>query len=234
MQAVFSPQWIPWIDRPVPSTRQGGPVLNSGVTLTRSSEVIAMSQKRSKYEGLNSSDRARARMRYIGKTPNGHPLWTKREDEVVRQLFPDHRAIKKRLRRRSRQAIHHRAEKLNLAKRMNLWTTTEISVLRKRWRDAPRQELVAALPRHSWDGIRAKAQVLRLSRPRKLKITGKRLLDLIRRRSIDLKIPLTDLDRICVGRHYFSDSSRRSQKPRRNVLLRAIAALGGRVEIVWQ
>ncbi len=59
------------------------------------------------------------------------------------------------------------------------------------------------------------------------------MLDEIRQRAADLRISLADLDRICVGRRYFANSSRRSQKPRRNVLLRAIAALGGRVEIVW-
>lgn len=191
-------------------------------------------RRRSKYEGLNASDRARARMRYLGVTPNGHALWTKNEDDVVQELFPDYRAMQRKLRCRSKQALYLRAMKLKLTKSTHLWTAVEVSRLRRRWRDATRAELIAEFPRHTWVSIQNKGRSFGIRRrPWQPKLTGHQMLDAIRRRAADLKISLRDLDRTCAGRQYFAKSSRRSQKPRRNVLLRAIAALGGRVEIVW-
>jgi hypothetical protein len=142
--------------------------------------------------------------------------------------------MKKCLRRRSRQALHLRAMKLKLTRSISQWTTGEVSSLRKRWRDATRKELIAEFPRHTWTSIQGKGRTFGIRRrPWKQKLTGQRMLDEIRQRSADLRISHGDLDRICVGRRYFRNSSRRSQRPRRNVLLRAIAALGGSVEIVW-
>jgi hypothetical protein len=46
--------------------------------------------------------------------------------------------------------------------------------------------------------------------------------------------PCQDLDRICLSREYFSKSSQGYESRRRNLWLRAIAALGGRVKIVWR
>jgi hypothetical protein len=194
-----------------------------------------MAIKRSRWWGLEASDRARARIQFEGRTPNGHPVWTAEEDQIVRDLFPDYVAMKKCLRRRSRQALHSRATKLKLTRSISLWTTHEVSRLRKRWRDATRAELIAEFQRHTWCSIQNKGRTFGIRRrPWKPKLTGQRMLDDIRQRAADLRISLTDLDRICVGRRYFLKSSRGSQKPRRNVLLRAIAALGGRVEIVWR
>ncbi|WP_439406403.1 hypothetical protein ACNJX9_34025 [Bradyrhizobium sp. DASA03076] len=192
-------------------------------------------QRRSKYEGLNASDRARARIQFEGRTPDGHPLWTKEEDYVVGELFPDYRAMQRKLRRRSKQALYSRAMKLKLTRSVSHWTTSEIARLRGRWGNATKAELIAEFPRHSWDGIQGKGRTFGIRRrPWQPKLTGQQMLDAIRQRAADLRISLRDLDRTCAGRRYFANSSRRSQKPRRNVLLRAIAALGGRVEIVWR
>jgi hypothetical protein len=195
-----------------------------------------MPAKRSKYEGINASDRARARMRYTGETPRGHPLWTEQENEIFRELFPDYVALKKRLRRRSMEALRSHAYALQITRRrQSAWTANEVSRLRSLWRDAPKEQIIAAIPRHTWYGIQCKGHSFGVRRlPWQPKLTGQRMLDEIRRRAADLRISLRDLDRTCVGRRYFANSSRRSQKPRRNVLLRAIAALGGRVEIVWR
>ncbi len=194
-----------------------------------------MAIKRSRWWRLNVSDRARARIQFEGKTPNGHPIWTAKEDQIVRDHFPNYVAMKKRLRRRSRRALHSRAMKLKLTRSISRWTAPEVFSLRKRWRDATRTELIAEFPRHTWNSIQMKGRTFGIRRrPWKPKLTGKRMLDEIRQRAADLRISLGDLDRICAGRRYFANSSRRSQKPRRNVLLRAIAALGGGVEIVWR
>jgi hypothetical protein len=194
-----------------------------------------MSAKRSKYEGLNASDRARARMRYIGKTPQGHHLWTKQENEIFHELFPDYAALKKRLRRRSLPALRVHAHVLKLTKKQSRWTAAEVARLRSLWRDAAKEQIIAEFKGRTWVSIQNKGRTFGIRRrPWQPKLTGQRMLDEIRRRAADLRVSLRDLDRTCVGRRYFANSSRRSQKPRRNVLLRAIAALGGRVEIVWR
>ena len=60
------------------------------------------------------------------------------------------------------------------------------------------------------------------------------MLDEIRNRAAYLRISMLELDRICFSRTYFSRSSQGLESSRRNVWLRAVAALGGRVEIVWR
>lgn len=191
--------------------------------------------RRSKYEGLNASDRARSRMRYLGQTPRGDRLWTKKEDAVFRELFPDYRKLKKRFRGRTMEALRSRAYTLNLTRKQQQWTAAEVSKLRRCWRGATRAELLTQFPGRTWHAIQCKGQQFRVRRrPWQPKLTGQQMLDEIRRRAADLRISLSDLDRTCAGRRYFANSSRRSQKPRRNVLLRAIAALGGHVEIVWK
>jgi hypothetical protein len=184
--------------------------------------------------GLNASDRARARIQHRGRTPNGDPLWTKREEDIVRQLHPDYREIGHKLRRRTRAAIYQRAELLKLNQKYVAWTARDLARLHRLWRDAPREQLTAAFPHRTWKSIQKKGQTFGVRRlPWVPKPTGKRTLDDLRRRAADLKISLVDLDRICAARHYFR-SSASGRSPRRNVMFRAIAALGGRVEIVWK
>lgn len=190
--------------------------------------------RRNKYEGLNASDRAHAQMRYTGRNLSGDLLWTAKEDAIVLALFPDYDAMGKRLRRRSLPSLYYRTSVLGLRKTHAVWTTTELSSLRRLWRSGSRSELIAAFPRHPWSSIEKKAQRLKLRRPWVPKITGRRTLDEIRQRAAALHISLRDLDRICGARGYFRSSACRIQPPRRNIILRAIAALGGRVEIVWE
>jgi hypothetical protein len=192
--------------------------------------------KRSKYFGLNSSDQIRAQMAHTGKSRFGDWLWTPEEERTVRQYYPDSKKLKGLLSRRSMIAIERRANHLRILKRgyYQMWTANEVSKLRRRYRDATREELISEFPRHTWKSIRCKAVKLGVRRrswqPKK---TGKPLLDEIRNRAADLHITLTDLDRICFAGRYFRESSR-GTNPSRNLLLRAVAALGGRVEIVWR
>ena len=43
--------------------------------------------------GAAAAQRAREQMSRMGRTPRGHLLWTAKEDEVIRQHYPDTRAI---------------------------------------------------------------------------------------------------------------------------------------------
>jgi len=187
-----------------------------------------------KWTGIDTAERNRERIRRTGRTPNGHAVWTSREDQVVREFFPDYSRMRRLLRRRSRKAVEARACFLKLTRQNHYWTTNELNRLRRRWRDATREELINEFPRHPWASIRTKATRFGVRRrPRILKPTGKPMLDEIRRRATDLKISLSELDRICRTGTFFEKSSQ-CWEPRRNVWLPAIAALGGRVEIVWR
>jgi hypothetical protein len=192
-------------------------------------------EKRSKFFGLNVSDHNRALMKRTGKTPFGHWIWTPKEDQLVRQLHPDFRKLKKLLRRRSMIAIQRRAIDLRLVRQQNLWTANEVTKLRRRWKDATKAELISEFPRHTWISIRCKGSTLGLRRrPWQPKPTGKPVLDEIRKRAAYLRISLLELDRICSAGTHFSRSSQGYESSQRNVWLRAVAALGGRVEIVWR
>jgi hypothetical protein len=192
--------------------------------------------KRSKYYGLSVADYLRARMKLTGKTQFGCWVWTPCEDDLLKQFYPDIAKLRKLLKRRSRIAIKQRAIKLRLGtcKPRNFWTANEVRKLRLRWREATKDELLAEFPRHSWSSLNAKAHKLRLyRRPWRPKPTGHPMLDEIRQRAAQLHITLYDLDRICSSGRYFGGSSQGCE-PSRNVWPKAIAALGGRIEIVWR
>jgi len=193
-----------------------------------------MAVKRSRWWGLDVSDRARARMQFEGKSPWGDLLWTPEEDRILREFYPDHTKLKRLLPRRTIRSLQWRACVLKITRPRNAWTGNEISRLRRRWRDASEAELIAEFPRHTLGSIRVKGTKLGIRRrPWQPKPTGKRVLDEVRRRAADLRISLAHLDRICLAGEFFSKSSE-GYETRHNVLLRAIAALGGRVEIVWR
>jgi hypothetical protein len=190
--------------------------------------------KQPKWRGINTGDRNRARMHYTGMTDDGRKLWTPEEEDVVRTLYPDRTKIAEILDHRTPGAIRHRIGSLGLAKPRRAWTTNEILKLRRLYRDATKAELVAELPRHPWQTIRCKGPELGLRRnPWRPKPTGNKMIDQIRLRAAALRISLSDLDRICATRGWFTQSSQ-GFEPRRNIYFRAIAALGGRVEIVWR
>lgn len=191
-------------------------------------------RKRSKWWRFDASERARARMRFLGKTPDGHPLWTKKEDQIVRELYPDYNAMKKRLRRRSKSSLHWRAGVLGITRQNSAWTGKEVNHLRRLWRNSTRDELTAQFPRHSWASIAMKGRIFGIRRrPWVPKPTGLDLLDKIRLRAATRKTSLTELDKICACPGYFENSGYNPKWPRRNALLNAIAALDGHVEIVW-
>lgn len=187
-----------------------------------------------KSRGAALAEHHREMIRRTGKTNFGVWVWTPEEDAAIRKLHPDLAAIKKRLQRRSYIAIRQRVVKLGFGKPPNkCWTANEVRKLHLRWRDATKQELLAEFPRHSWSSMTSKANKLRIYRRRRqLKPTGQPLLDEIRNRATELRISLGDLDRLCSSGRFFSQSSQGSM-PSRNILPRAIAALGGRIEIIW-
>jgi len=184
-------------------------------------------------ERAQRSERARQRVLREGKTPNGHRLWTKAEDAIVRHFYPDYRAMKRRL-RRSMQAITSRVHALRLGPKTKTWKTTDVARLRRMWKEATKSEILAAFPERNWQSIANKGRTFGIKRrPWVPSTIGHPIVDAIRKRAADLNLSLGDVDAMCSGHHFFANSSRRKGMPRSNILLRAIEALDGHIEVVW-
>jgi hypothetical protein len=185
-------------------------------------------------QGAIRAQRAREQMRRRGRTPNGHPLWTPREDAVVIALHPDYRALRRALRRRTLSALWHRARTLRVARRNHVWLITEEQRLRRLFSKADRNEILAAFPELCWTQIVSKAKRMRLRRPRRRPAaTGHTIIDAIRERAFVEGWSMADLDAAARTKSYFRRAAGRRHAPNGKAILRAIAALGGEVEVRW-
>lgn len=171
--------------------------------------------------GAARAQRARERMMRMGRTPNGHPLWTEREDDVVRALYPDYRALRRALRRRTYHALRYRTRALGIAKKKHVWLGSEVSRLRRLYPKADRADILLAFPELSWQQIAAKACHIGVRRARRrLNSTGYPLVDLIRDRAFDLSLSMVDLDAIAGTKHYFQKAGWYSNLNRKALLAR--------------
>src|SRR5258708_26365792 len=77
------------------------------------------------------AQRLRERMRKRGVDRNGVPLWTKAEDDAIRRFYPDYKALRRMLTRRTADAIKTRALFLDVTKPRFRWTAAQASRLRR-------------------------------------------------------------------------------------------------------
>jgi hypothetical protein len=181
------------------------------------------------------TERARERMIRMGRTPNGHILWTERENDVVRELYPNYQALRKALRRRTYNSLRWRTRLLGVARKRHIWLGTEVSRLRRLYPKADRGDIMIAFPEMSWQQIAAKARHIGVRRVRrKLNSTGYPLIDVIRDRAFDLRLSMVDLDAMAGTRRYFQKAAWCNGYINRKALMRAVEALGGEVSIHWQ
>jgi hypothetical protein len=186
--------------------------------------------------GAITSHRMRERIRREGQNCKGHWLWTRKEDELVKTLYPNYLNLRKALPRRSFEAIKARACGLGVTKKLIPWTTTDISRLRKlSSRETTFRELEAEFPGRNKDAIRAAAQYHKIKKKRRsLKSTGFGSYDQIRRRATELNISMSDLDYLAGTRRFFQTSAWRCvAHPNGKIVFKAVAALGGRLVIEW-
>lgn len=174
-----------------------------------------------------------------GTTARGHPLWDKAEDETCSRLFPDYRAIEKKLKRRTSKAIKSRCLALGLRTRANKpWTGGEHVKFRHLYlRASSISEVVTAFPRRSRRAIEARAQAYGLQRPKPpYKPTRDKLLDELRNECYRKKITMPDLDVIADARGYFSRQSWRGRGGRidHDRIVSAIRAMGGTLIVQWE
>jgi hypothetical protein len=185
--------------------------------------------------GIAAAERARHFMRRTGLSPWGIPLWTEKEDKILKQLHPDYTAIKRKLKRRTRIAIRMRAAKWGLTKKIHYWTAADISKLRRIYPVCTKAEVMATFPHVTWEQISNCRQYHRIYKKRKpFKRTGFEILDEIRRRAFELNLTMPDLDEIARTGEYFQTARWfLKDRPNPKAVMRAIEALGGKIVVQW-
>ncbi|RVK40917.1 hypothetical protein [Sinorhizobium meliloti] len=182
-----------------------------------------------------SADRARQRMQREGVTMSGAKLWTEEENAVLQQHFPNYEIMMQALPHRTRTAIRFRCGKLGLTRPKHVWMASEISLLRRLYARASKQEIMAALPGRSWISIKSAAEYYRFRRERKPYATiGVDALDALRQKCFECNMYMRDLDEIVGSKGYFRKALWRANgRVDFRRVGRAIEALGGKVTAEW-
>lgn len=181
------------------------------------------------------AERTRARIRQAGVTAKGHPLWTKEEDAKVLRLYPDYKALRRALRRRTYRALRARAGTLGITKKRHTWTAAEASRIRKLYPTANKGELYAAFPGLRWNQIVGKARHIRVRRNRRpLSPTGFPIIDEVRQRAFRLNYSMVELDAIAGTKTYFQKGGWHNGIVNKRAIYKAIEALDGEVLAVWK
>lgn len=158
--------------------------------------------------------------------------WTEREDQILRNIYPDYVTIKRRLRRRTLGAIRRRAHYLSITTKRHIWTGHEASRLKKLYATTRRKELLSAFPGLSVRQIESRAWHFGVKKRRSLKPTGHPLADAIRARASELGWTMAKLDSVARTRRYFG-GSQWQDSPTHTALLKALHVLGGELSVVW-
>ena len=189
------------------------------------------------YHSRNAANAARQRSRVQreGYTMSGQKVWNEAEDELLRSLFPDYKAIVKALPHRTYFACRTRARTLGLVVARPPFTAKELSLIRRLYPAADRDELLARLPGRDWGRITAFAQrhgVRRL--PKTYKPTGVQVLDQIRSRCRELNYTMPDLDKLIRSKGYFGKANWSRGHIHHRDIGRAVRALFGELKADWK
>jgi len=164
----------------------------------------------------------------------GDAIWTQREIDVCREHHPDFVMMKKKLPRRTRGAIAEMCRRLRLTDPPKPWTGAEHTRLRKMYPSASWEEILAAFPGRTRQGIVQVAFRRGLTRDRKpYKIVGHLALDQVRQRCFELGLFMPDLDEWVNGKGFFSRLAYQGRRPHMHKVERAANALGGKLMVQW-
>lgn len=179
--------------------------------------------------------RSRERMQREGVTPGGHKLWTPAEDQIVRSLFPNYGALLKALPHRTYAGIRYRTMRLKLVKLRPGFTGKELSIIRRRFLQAGKDEIIALLPGHSWAAIIQFAARHGLRRPPKpLKLTGIKVIDQIKQRCRELNYSMSDLDKMARTKRYFQKACWLNGHIHHRAIGKAVKILFGDLKADWK
>jgi hypothetical protein len=154
--------------------------------------------------------------------------WEDEEDEVVKRLYPDIKAIAKALPKRTIFAIKSRAARHGI-RASHIWTGREIKIIKATF-PLGLEAMCSALPHLSKEQIHARAKGLGLRRRDAMGSLGIPPLDAIRDRAKAQGIRLGELGRRLGAGTYFSG---RLPYVRWQHIAAAAEILGGHIEIVW-
>lgn len=182
-----------------------------------------------------SAERARQRMQREGVTMSGARLWTAEENAVLRQYFPDYEKLVQALPHRTRVAIRLQCGKLGLTTPRHSWMASQISLLRRLYSRASKQEVMAAFPGRSWSSIQKCARYYGFRRDRKPYVKlGVDALDALRQKCFERNMVMRDLDELVGSKGYFRKASWiAGGRIDFGTVVKAIEALGGKVSAVW-
>ncbi|WCP12271.1 hypothetical protein sphantq_00668 [Sphingobium sp. AntQ-1] len=158
--------------------------------------------------------------------------WSAAEDELLRDIYPDYRALEKRLSGRTLSAIKHRVRVLGIVSRRHVWTNVEVARLRKAYRESVAdKELTVLFPGLRLSQIKSKACHIGAERRKpRLALFDDPALDAIRRRSKEMCISFVELDRRAGTGRFFQKSCRRTSLKH---IARAARVLQAQIRIEW-
>ncbi len=183
-----------------------------------------------------TAERMRARIAFLGHTPNGHPVYNQQETSDLVQEHPNYPAVLRKLTRRTRSGVGGKASRMRITRpRGRPWTDpNEIGRLRKVYPTGTREQILAAFPGRSYAAVAKAANARGIYRaPSPYKPTGDLVLDQILQRARARNWTMTELDDAVRGTGYFA--RRRWRNGRFNQFLhgKALEQLGGRFRARW-
>lgn len=167
---------------------------------------------------------------------NRSRLWSETEDFAC-WLYSDQLSnLYRLLWWRSKGAIRWRCKELGYIElRGHRWTGREISILRRMYPTATKDELCAAIPAASWTAICATARKNGFRRKKRpYKITGILANDQVRLRCYEIGWTMRDLDEESRTKRYFQTRGYRIRYPNFKMINRAVEVLGGQIEVKWE
>ena len=158
--------------------------------------------------------------------------WSAMDDGLLRDIYPDYRALQRQLPDRTLSAIKHRVRALGIVSRRHVWTNVEVARLRKAYRESVAdKELTILFPGLRLCQIKSKASHIGAERRKpKLALFDDPALDAIRRRSKEMHISFVELDRRAGTGRFFQKSCRR---PSLKHIARAARVLQAQIRIEW-
>ena len=182
-----------------------------------------------------SAARLRKRIQREGYTMSGKKVWSQEEDELFRSLFPDYAAITKALPHRTYFACRGHARKLGIVTARPPFTAKELSLIRRLYPAAEREELLLLLPGRKWEQIKSLANRHGVHRlPKSFAPTGVPVLDQIRLRCRELNYSMPDLDKLIRGKGYFAKGNWCHGHIHHRDIGRAVRALFGDLKADWK
>ncbi len=181
-----------------------------------------------------TAERNRRRIRREGVTMNGHKIWTDEERELIRQLSPNYDELCKLMPSRKRISIRKLASALGVANEKHIFTSAEISKLRRLYPKASWEEILAAFPFSNKSRLKCVASYYGFRRPKKkYKPTGDQPIDALLEKCAAANMSLSDLDKECRTKNYFSHENWRSAPPNYTRIVKAIKLLEGNLKAEW-